>query len=107
MTMDVRCAVVIAFDRDEAIGVKLRLLPLAPFVLGRGQRLERRLLDRFEAFAARDAKATMPLAIDPLEAYHERSSDLGAGGKSSAPKADAKVATQDLYHTLDDRLILG
>ena len=80
--MDMRRAVVIALHGDEAIGMELRFLPLATIVLGSGQRLECGLLDRLEAFAARDTKATMPLVIDPLDAYHQRSIDLGDGGKS-------------------------
>ena len=82
MTMDIRCAVVIAFHGDEAVRMQLRLLPLATIVLGGGQRLECGLLDRLEAFATRDTKATMPLIIDPLDAHHERSIDLGDGGES-------------------------
>src|SRR5271166_3716951 len=106
MAMDVRRAVVIALHRNEAIRMQFRLLPLPAVVLGAGQSLERGSLHCLEAFAARDAKATMPLVIDPLDAYRERSIDLGDGGKSCVTKAEAKIAAEDLYEPLDDRLVL-
>src|ERR1700731_4490269 len=102
-----RPAVIVAVDGDVAIGVQLRRLPLAAVVLNSRQRLECGFLDLLEPFTSRNAKATVGLLVDALDADHQRAIDLGDRSKSGATKAEAKVATQDFYESFHDCLITG
>src|ERR1700730_16420709 len=102
-----RSAVIIAIDGNVTIRVQLRRLPLAAIVLNRRQSLECGLLDLLEPFASRDAKATVGLLVDALDADHQRAIDLGDRSKSGATKTEAKVATQDFYESFHDCLRVG
>src|SRR5882757_10820224 len=102
-----RAAVIVAVDGDVAIGVQLPRLPLATVILNRRQSLECAFLDLLEPFPSGDAKATVGLLVDALDADHQRAVDLGDGSKTGATKAEAKVATQDLDQSFHDCLIAG
>ena len=101
-----RCAVVIAIDRNVTVGVQLRRLPLPAVVFHTGQRLEGGFLDLLEPLAPGDAKAAVGLVVDALDAHHERAIDLLDRGKSGATEAEAKVAAKDLDESFADSLIL-
>src|ERR1700704_3175835 len=102
-----RSAVIVAVDGDVAIGVQLRRLPLAAVILNRRQRLECGFLDLLEPFTSRDAKATVGLLVDALDADHQRAIDLGGRSQSGATIPEAKVATQYFYQSFHDCLIAG
>ena len=100
-----RRTIIVAINGDVAIGVQLRRLPLAAVVLDTRQRFESGSLDLLEPLTAGDAKAAMRLIVDALDAHHQRTIDLRDRSKSRAAEPEAKVPTQDLDQSLDDRLI--
>src|ERR1700724_1777667 len=102
-----RSAVVVAVDGDVAIGVQLPRFPLAAVILNRRQSLECGFLDLLEPFPSRDAKATVGLLVDALDADHQRAIELGDGSKPRATKTEAKVATQDFDQSFHDCLRVG
>src|ERR1017187_2612764 len=103
--MDMRCAVIITVHGEVTVRVQLRRLPLPAVVFHARQGLERGSLDLLEALAARDAKATVGLVVDALDAHHQRSIDLGNRRKSGATKAEPEVAGEDFHESLCDCFI--
>ena len=87
--------------------MQLRSLPLAAVVFHAGQGLEGGSLDLLEPLAAGDAKASVGLVVDALDADHQCTIDLGDRGKSGATEAEPEVAGEDFHQSLCDGLILG
>src|ERR1039457_6961900 len=105
MPVDMRCAVVIAVHGEVTVGVQLRRLPLPAVVFHTGQRLESGFLDLLEPFTAGDAKATVGLVVDALDAHHQCAIDLGDRRKSGATKAEPEGAGEDFHESLCDCFI--
>src|SRR5437016_6057082 len=103
--VDVRGAVVVALDGDIAVGVQFGFLPVPAVHIPDRQRLEGRFLQRLEALAARDAKARVAPIIDALDTLGQGAVDLRYGREAMAPIAEAHVAHQDFYQSLDDGFI--
>ena len=103
--VDVRGAVVVAIDVDVAVGMQLGVFHSPPSysTLGNG------LSAAFSIVSKRSRRETPKrggAVVDALDALGQRPVDLGEGGEARASIAEAHVAHQDFYQSLDDRFIL-
>ncbi|MFL6603192.1 MAG: hypothetical protein ACJ8R9_17945 [Steroidobacteraceae bacterium] len=107
MSVDVRRAVVVAFDVHITVRMKGGVLPVRVLEVADRKRLEGGFLERLEALAARDTEAGMAPRVDPLDTLTEGLVDLGERGEPRASIAEARIAHQYFHQPLDDRLVLG
>src|SRR3569833_66657 len=107
VSVDMRGAVIVALDVYITVRMQGGVLPVRALKVPDRQRFESGFLERFEAFAARDAEAGVATCINTLDTRAEGLVDLGEGSEARMSIAEARIAHQDFHQSFDDRFILG